>query len=37
MYLPTLRSQVTKLPEKSNVFTFFHLKAYVTKVDLAVK
>ena len=27
MYLPTFRLRATKLPEKSNVFTFFPLKS----------
>ena len=30
------RSQTTKLPDKT-VFTFFHLKASVTKCDLVLK
>ena len=37
LVLPTFRSLVAIVSEKSTVFTFSHRKAYVTKFDLAVK
>ena len=37
LLLPTFRSLAAIVSEKSNVFTFSHRKAFVTKFDLAVK
>ena len=37
LLLPTFRSLAAMVSERSNVFTFSHIKAYVTKFDLAVK
>ena len=37
LLLPTFRSLVAIVSEKSTVFTFSSRKAYVTKFDLAVK
>ena len=37
LLLPTFRSLVAIVSEKSTVFTFSYRKAYVTKFDLAVK
>ena len=37
LLLPTFRSLAAIVSEKSTVFTFSYRKAYVTKVDLAVK
>ena len=37
LLLPTFRSLVAMVSEKSTVFTFSYRKAYVTKFDLAVK
>ena len=37
LYLPTVRSQVAIVSEKSTIFSFSYSKAFVSKVDLAVK
>ena len=37
LHLPLFRSQAAIVFKKSTIFTFFPCKAYVSKIDLAVK
>ena len=37
LHLPLFRSQAAIVFKKSIIFTFSHVKAYVSKIDLAVK